>query len=127
MLAQRGEVCVVVEEAGDTGGTGENPVEGDIPEAGQVAGTDDESRRRIHRSGQADAQRPHPARCGAVLFQGFLDRRHDALDDVLPPPRGLGGTSDDGRQASAIIRHRDAQLRPAQVDADQAHSCRGSE
>src|SRR5256886_12691494 len=36
MLAQRGEVCVVMEEAGDTGGTGENPGEGDIPEAGQV-------------------------------------------------------------------------------------------
>jgi len=39
---------------------------------------------------------------------------------VLPPSRGFGGTPDDGRQAAAIIRHRNAQLRPAQVDADLA-------
>src|SRR5438132_578333 len=58
MLAQRGEVCVVVEEAGDTGGTGENPIERDIPEAGQVARADDKARRRVDRTRKSDAERP---------------------------------------------------------------------
>src|SRR5256885_2069813 len=49
MFAQRGEVCVVVEEAGDAGCPGQDPVERDVPEAGQVARADDKTRRGVDR------------------------------------------------------------------------------
>src|SRR5439155_15465442 len=100
MLAQRGQVCVVVEEAGNAGCPRQDPVERDVPEAGQVARADDKTRRRVDRTRKSDAERPHATRCGAVLPQGILHRRHDALDHVLPPSRSFGGTPDDGRQAA---------------------------
>ena len=121
MLAQRGEVCVVVEEARDAGCPGQDPVERDVPEAGQVARADDKTRRRVDRTRKSDAERPHTSWRRTVLFHRLLDRVHDALDDVVAPASRLGGAPDHGSQVAAVIRHRDAQLRAAKIHTDKCH------
>jgi len=127
MLTERRQMGVVMEIARDARRPREDAVQRHVAKTRKVGRADHTACGRIDRSGKANAQRPHATRRGAILFQGFRDGGHDPVDHVLTAAGGLGGMPHHGSQAATIIRNRDAQLRAAQVDADEGHGYRGSE
>src|SRR5438067_9560579 len=121
MLAQRGNVRVVMQEARDAGGPGQNAVQGHIPKTGEVRRADDKPGGWVDRSRKADAQCTDPACRRPVLLQGARHRRDDPPDHMVPASGRLRRLPYNGADSTAIVGDGNAQLRPAQVDADECH------
>ena len=110
-----------MEIARDAGRPGEDPVQRHVAKARQVGRADHKAGGWIDRSGEADSQRPDPARRCLFLPERLFDRRHDSVDDVVTAAGRLGGLPDDGAQATAIIGHGDTELGAAKINADEPH------